>query len=150
MAYIPGASYRKGSYGKTGTVYASRREVKEKPQVSFSYADRVKSEGLSRELAESLIRSFDTAGLAVHPDKPVREKVIRKRREWVPAVLRYNTVPAQVLLEVCNLSNSEDRELIQTREFRQKVAERIVQGIVDYYGNSTASDGMKVALTSGR
>jgi N-acetylmuramoyl-L-alanine amidase len=150
MAYIPGASYRKGSYGKTGSVYASRREVKEKPHVSFSYADRVKSEGLSRELAESLIRSFDTAGLAVHPDKPVREKVIRKRREWVPAVLRYNTVPAQVLLEVCNLSNSEDRQLIQTREFRQKVAERIVQGIVDYYGNSTASDGMKVALASSR
>jgi N-acetylmuramoyl-L-alanine amidase len=150
MAYIPGASYRHGSFGKSGAVYASRREVKEEPNVSFSYADRVKSEGLSRELAESLVRSFQTAGLAVHPDKPVREKVIRKRREWVPAVLRYNSVPAQVLLEVCNLANEQDRELIQTQEFRQKVAERIVQGIVDYYGNSSGSEDMQVAVRSSR
>jgi N-acetylmuramoyl-L-alanine amidase len=150
MAYIPGASYRRGSYGKTGAVYASRREVKEHPQVSFSYADRVKSEGLSRELAESLVRSFHTAGLAVHPDKPVREKVIRKRREWVPAVLRYNSVPAQVLLEVCNLANQEDRKLIQTQEFRQQVADRIVQGIVDYYGNSSGSEEMQIAVRSSR
>ncbi|MDH3255110.1 MAG: N-acetylmuramoyl-L-alanine amidase [Acidobacteriota bacterium] len=147
MAYIPGAKYRSGTYSKTGAVYAARREVKENPGVAFSYAERVKSEGLSRELAETLVRSFEAGDLAVHPDKPVREKVIRKRKEWVPAVLRYNAVPAQVLLEVCNLANTEDRRLIQTRAFRQQVAERIVHGIVDYYGHSSGGEKMQVALT---
>jgi N-acetylmuramoyl-L-alanine amidase len=149
MVYIPGARYRTGSFGKSGAVYASRREFKERPSVSFSYADRVKSEGLSRELANALMRSFEAEGLRVHPDKPVREKIIRKRREWVPAVLRYNSVPAQVLLEVCNLANPEDRELIQTREFRQKVAERIVEGIVEYYGDSASLEEMQIASAGG-
>ena len=43
----------------------------------------------------------------------------------MPAVLRYNAVPTAVLLEVCNLANPEDRRLIETREFRQRVAEAI-------------------------
>jgi N-acetylmuramoyl-L-alanine amidase len=149
MAYIPGARYRTGSFGKSGAVYASRREFKERPSVSFSYSERVKSEGLSRELANALMRSFEEHGLLVHPDKPVREKIIRKRREWVPAVLRYNSVPAQVLLEVCNLANPADRELIQTRDFRQQVAERIVEGIVEYYGDAAGPEDMQIASAGG-
>jgi N-acetylmuramoyl-L-alanine amidase len=134
MAYVPGARYRQGSYGKSGAVYASREEVREKPSVSFSYNARVKSEGLSRELAERVMASFEAKGLAVHDDKPIRDRVVRSRRAWVPAVLRYNEVPAQFLLEVCNLANSQDYELLQTRDFRQRVAESIVAGIADYYG----------------
>ena len=67
----------------------------------------------------------------------------------MPAVLRYNSVPAQVLLEVCNLANSDDRALIQTRAFRQQVAERIVQGIVDYYGDSAQAEDMQIASAGG-
>lgn len=134
MAYIPGAEYRGGSYGKSGAVYAARREVLEKPRVSFSRSDLTRSEGWSRELAQRLIQAFREQRLPVHEYKPIREKIIRNRRSWVPAVLRYNEVPAQLLFEVCNLANQDDRRLIQTQAYRQQVAEAIVRGILAYYG----------------
>src|SRR5262249_47455189 len=46
MAYIPAARMRDESYGKTGAVYAARREFQESPRVSFPWEERVKSEGL--------------------------------------------------------------------------------------------------------
>ncbi len=141
MAYIPAASLTRGEYGKTGTVYEKRREVKEKPRVSYSWTQRTKSEGLSRQLATHLLDSFRSHGLAIHPDKPIRDRVIRCRRcrPWVPAVVRRNAVPAKLLLEVCNLNNREDRRLLETRAFRQKVAEAVVDGIHAYYGESAAA-----------
>ncbi len=145
MAYVPGARYRRGSYGKSGAVYAARKEVREKPSVSFSYSDRIKSEGLSRDLASNVISAFSERGLAVHDDKPIRDRVVRSRRAWVPAILRYNEVPAQFLLEVCNLSNADDLELMKTREFRQEVAEAIVAGIIDYYGDPQPVSDQAVA-----
>jgi N-acetylmuramoyl-L-alanine amidase len=141
MAYIPGASYTAGSYSRSGSVYSARAEYRDRPQVSFSSSERVQSEGLSRDLAQHIIASFRRGGLAVHPDKPIRDKVIRQRRSWVPAVIRFNAVPAKLLLEVCNLANTE------TREFRQRVAEAIVAGIVDYYGDGESSPGMRVAAS---
>ena len=136
MAYIPAASLTRGEYGKTGTVYAKRREVREKPRVSYSWKERVQGEGLSRQLATHIIQNFKKKGLAVHNDKTIRDRVIRCRRcrAWVPAVVRYNAVPARLLLEIGNLNNSEDRRLLQTRDFRQRVAEAIVEGLLEYYG----------------
>ncbi|MCB1034003.1 MAG: N-acetylmuramoyl-L-alanine amidase, partial [Acidobacteria bacterium] len=115
MAYIPDAQLRKGSYSKSGVVYTSRREVREDPEVSFSWKHRVQSEGLSRQLADQIVGSFSRRGLGVHPDQPVRQKIYRGRRPWVPAVLRYNAVPASLLLEVCNLANDRDRQLLTSR-----------------------------------
>ena len=121
-------------------MYASRQEVRERPTVSFTRNERIESEGLSRELAQRIIAGFRSQKLSVHPNKPVRDRIVRRRgRPWVPAVLRYNAVPAKVLVEVCNLANPEDRRLIQTRAYRQTVAEAIVQGIVDYYGSSPSA-----------
>jgi N-acetylmuramoyl-L-alanine amidase len=137
MAYIPAARMRDESFAKSGAVYAARTEVRESPKVSFPWEQRVKSEGLSRSLAKQVITAFEARGLAVHPFQPVRDKIIRDQREWVPAVLRYNTVPAKMLLEVCNLNNSEDRRLLETRSYRQQVAEAIVKGILGYYGQQT-------------
>jgi N-acetylmuramoyl-L-alanine amidase len=134
MVYIPSAQLRGGEYGKTGSVYAARSEYRERPRVSFSRRELLKSEGQSRELARQMVTAFESSGLAVHPDKPVRRQIVRRRRPWVPAVLRYNAVPTAVLLEVCNLANPEDRRLIQTREFRQQVAEAIASGVLDYFG----------------
>jgi N-acetylmuramoyl-L-alanine amidase len=134
MVYIPSAQLRGGEYGKSGAVYAARREYREKPRVSFSRRDLLKSEGQSHELARQLVNAFEASGLAVHPDKPVRRQIVRRRRPWVPAVLRYNAVPTAVLLEVCNLANAKDRGLIETQEFRQQVAEAIAAGVLDYFG----------------
>ena len=142
MAYLPAADLVGGSFGKSGGVYASRKEVQEAQTVSFSRAQRVESEGLSRELAKQIIASFSGRGLPVHPFKPVRDKIIRNNSTWVPAVLRYNSVPAKILLEVCNLANEQDRKQVQTRAYRQKVAEAVVQGILAYYGQEADIPGL--------
>lgn len=141
MAYIPAASLGEDNFGKSGSAYAAFREVQESPFVSLPRARRTMSEGLSRQLAERVIGAFAARNLHVHPFKPVREKVIRDRREWVPAVLRYNAVPAKLLLEVCNLGNELDRNLIQTRAYREEIAAAIVQGLLDYYGKNSGSGG---------
>jgi N-acetylmuramoyl-L-alanine amidase len=145
MAYIPSASMRNDSYGKTGAVYTSRKEVQEEQKVSFPWEQRVRSEGLSRELAQQIVTAFHAAGLPIHPFKPVRDKVIRNKSEWVPAVLRFNTVPAKMLLEVCNLGNDQDRKLIQTRAYRQSVAQSILQGLLAYYGEEDALPRVQIA-----
>ncbi len=134
MAYIPAASLGEDSYGKSGAAYAMYREVQESPYVSLPRDRRTMSEGLSRQLAEKVIGAIAARNLPVHPFKPVREKVIRDQREWVPAVLRHNAIPAKLLLEVCNLGNELDRNLIQTRAYREEIAAAIVQGLLDYYG----------------
>lgn len=149
MVYIPGAEYRSGDYGKAGSVYSSRREVRERPRVSYSSRERVESEGLSRDLAGHILDAFGASGLAIHPDRPVREKVIRGRRKYVPAVIRYNAIPSKILLEVCNLANTKDRALIQTQAFRQQVAEAIVRGILGYYGQAEGAAELLVAVTGG-
>ena len=143
MAYLPEASLSGAAPAHRGGEYASRKEARE-PRYQPSRRELQRSEGLSRDLANHLISAFRDQGLAVHPFKPVREKVIRNRRSWVPAVLRYNAVPAKILLEICNLANHEDRKLLQTRSYRQKVAEAVVQGILGYY-SPPANGGVQVA-----
>ena len=145
MAYLPAADLVGGSFGKSGGVYASRKEVQEAQTVSFSRPQRVESEGLSRELAKQIIAAFSGRDLPVHPFKPVRDKIIRNNGTWVPAVLRYNSVPAKILLEVCNLANEQDRKLVQTRAYRQKVAEAVVQGVLAYYGQEADIPGLQSA-----
>jgi len=132
--YIPNTAGTAGTYGKQGTVFSSRREVREQPTVSFALRERQKSVGRSRNLAERLIGGFRGRDLAVHPFQPVRDRIFRGRRAWVPAVLRYNAVPAKALLEVCNLANDADRKLLQTLAFRDAIAEAVVDGILAYFG----------------
>jgi N-acetylmuramoyl-L-alanine amidase len=133
-AYVPDAAGTAGSFGKSGSVFEKRQEYREQRRVSFPLATRQKSEGLSRELAGKIIDSFRSNRLDVHPFQPVRDRIYRGHRSWVPAVLRYNAIPAKMLLEVCNLANVEDRKLLQTREYRERVADAVVDGILAYFG----------------
>ncbi|MBZ0114168.1 MAG: N-acetylmuramoyl-L-alanine amidase [Thermoanaerobaculia bacterium] len=134
MVYIPSTQLTAGSFGRSGAAYSARAEYREKPRVEYSWRERSQSEGLSRDLAGRVLGALHSRGLAIHEFKPIREKIIRKNSEYVPAVLRYNGIPAKILLEVSNLANTEDRRLIQTQAFRQKMAEALVQGILAYYG----------------
>jgi N-acetylmuramoyl-L-alanine amidase len=134
MVYIPGEKFLAGSYGKKGEPYASRREVREAPRVSFSRRERIEAEGISRDLAEHIVASFRSSGLPLHAFEPIRRNVIRGGREWVPAILRYNRIPARVLVEVCNLNNPEDRDLLRTRAYREAVAGALVEALIDFYG----------------
>ena len=50
-----------------------------------------------------------------------------------------------MLLEVCNLNNEQDRALLQTRTYRQKVSEAVVAGLLAYYGQDAGGTGLQVA-----
>jgi len=139
MVYVPGAEYRRGRYGSASAVYARYREARETPFVSFTREQRERSEGLSRQFAASLIDAFTDRKVAVHPYGPVRERIIRRGRSWVPAVLRCNIVPVQVLIEISNLSNPEDSRSLADPAYRQRVAEAYVEGLARYFAAPSAT-----------
>ncbi|MFN7974405.1 MAG: N-acetylmuramoyl-L-alanine amidase [Acidobacteriota bacterium] len=118
MIYVPGKDFRTSRFSRATGLFASRREVAEAPVVSFSSKDLVRSEGLSRQLAASIVTSFQDAGLAVHKDSPVRDHVIRSGRSWAPAVIKYSQVPAAILEEVCHLNNVPDAKNIRAPTVR--------------------------------
>jgi N-acetylmuramoyl-L-alanine amidase len=135
MAYIPAERFVTGSYAKREDVYLARAEVREHPVVRHDEEESLEAEGLSRDLASSIIASFQSNHLNVHPFHPIRDSVVRDEREWVPAVIRYNLVPTRLLLEVCNLGNIHDRAMMKTRKFRQRMAEAIYEGLVAFYAD---------------
>ncbi len=134
MIYIPGTYYCRGNRGKRGGVYDARAEVREKQFVQIPYKDRVRSEGLSGELAQCIIDSLDRHGIKVHDEKPIRNHVVRGRRSYVPAVIRHNIVPTKILVEVVNLKNHEDCRLVADHEFRERFAVAFVHALKEYYG----------------
>jgi N-acetylmuramoyl-L-alanine amidase len=148
MIYVPGEKFLGGSYGKAGEPYTSRREVREAPRVSFSRRERVEAEGLSQDLADRIVASFRQAALPLHAFQPVRRNVIRGGREWVPAILRYNRIPARVLVEVCNLNNPDDRRLLRSRAYREKVAASLSEALVAFYGGGKGGGGSAEAASA--
>ncbi len=148
MIYVPGEQYRRNRYGYTGPVYARIREAREQPYVSFTRTEREQSEGLSRQFATALLKGFRRRGVSIHPYEPVRERIIRRRRSWVPAVLRCSEVPVQVLIEVSNLSNLADSRLISDPAYRQKVAEAYTDALYLYYGEPLPGSAASRLVTS--
>lgn len=143
MVYVPGEEYRRGRYGNGGARYAKYSEVRQAPFVSFSRPERERSEALSREFATSFIEALQGAEIPVYQHSPIRERIIRRGRSWVPAVLRCNIVPVEVLIEICNLSNNKDSQRLGKPSFRQKVAEAYVEALRNYY------DGAEAPVTAG-
>jgi len=135
MVYVPGAGYRTKTYGFSSKTYMRYAEVREKPTVRFSRNQRVRSEAVSRELADAVVRSFREAGLPVQPYQPVRHRIIRGQQRFIPAVLRGNTVPTKVLVEMVNLSNPEDAELLASARERDRISEGLLNSLLDYFGD---------------
>jgi len=133
MIYVPGEQYRKGHYGFAGPHYRMRKEVREETYVSFTKEQRQRSEGLSREFAAHILEALKMRGARVHPYQPVRDRILRRRRPWVPAVLRCNRVPVEILLEACNINNPTDAQLLTDPRYRQKVADSFVDALLGYY-----------------
>lgn len=130
MVYVPGARYREGTHGYASPDYLRFAEVRERPRVTFGRKDRLRSEAVSRKLASRIVREFRKEGLSVQKEGPVRERVIRGRRDWLPAVLRGNAVPTKVLVELVNLSNAADAGAIARAEYRERLAEALAAAIV--------------------
>jgi hypothetical protein len=64
MIYVPGERYRRGSYACGDPDCRHYAEARGVAAVSFSKSDRVRSEGLSRQLAGHLVRTLRPAGSA--------------------------------------------------------------------------------------
>ena len=73
--------------------------------------------------------------IAVHDDDPVRGRILRGRRSWVPAVLRYTAAQNALLLEKCNLANPQDRELLVDRKWREAFARAVVEGMAEAFNS---------------
>lgn len=111
--YIPGAGYMKALSGE----------------------EAIEGESQSRKLAKAIARSFIDKEISLHPYNPIRNRIIRYRNYWLPAVLKMNMVPTKILIEILNLNNEEDRKNIQNKEFRAKLSEAIFEGILNYFQN---------------
>lgn len=134
MAYVPGAPFCAGAYAQTGRAYSAVREVREQTVVKFTHSERVRAEAVSRRLADSILDGFRGRELPVQEIKPVRDKVVRGRQQYVPAVIRANQIPARVLVEMVNMANSEDAELLATRADRERLARALADGLLAYFG----------------
>jgi N-acetylmuramoyl-L-alanine amidase len=93
MIYVPGERYRRGTYSCREAECARYAEAREVPSVRFDRAERLASEGLSRRFAARVIASFRKSGIGVHPDLPIRDRIVRRGRDWLPAVLRGTRCP---------------------------------------------------------
>ena len=54
-------------------------------------------------------------------------------RRWVPAVLRYNRVPTSVLVEICNLTNEDDRAAAADRPLPGEAGLRLAAGLAEAF-----------------
>ena len=138
MAYIPGAAYRSRTYGFNASKYNKFKEVREKRHVSFSKQSRVRSEAVSNRLANAVIKAFEQEQLPVQPYQPVRNRIIRGRSKFVPAVLRGNAIPTKVLIEMVNLSNQKDAKLLSAAKDRQRLARAVFHSLFLHFGETAA------------
>ena len=134
MVYVPGAKFREGTMGSTSSTYMRFEEVREKPRLSFTRKERLRSEAVSRKLAAALVRELKRSDLPVQAYQPVRDRVIRGREVWLPAVLKGNAVPNKVLIEMVNLNNPEDAALLGRAADRDRLSKALVAGLTSYLG----------------
>ena len=134
MAYVP------SRYLRPTKPYTVRRrdiqryaEYRNHPTVRLGPEFKARVEASSRHLAENILTTLADNDIAVHPYEPVRDRVLRGRRSWVPAVLRYTAAQNAVLLEVCNMSNSEDRDELLSAEWREQFARAVVEGMASAF-----------------
>jgi N-acetylmuramoyl-L-alanine amidase len=133
MVYVPAERFRRAAFSCRDADCRHYEEVREAPVARYGKRERVHSEGLSRQFSSLLLAAFKRNGVGVHPYLPVRDHVVRRGREWLPAVLGGNSVPVKLLVEMVNLNNREDRTLIQDPSYRQAIAESFVQALLSYY-----------------
>lgn len=134
MIYVP------SRYLRPTTPYTVRRrdiqrytEYRNHPTVRLGSDFKARVEASSRHLAQRILTSLDRNQIGVHPYEPVRDRVLRGRRSWVPAVLRYSAAQNAVLLECCNMANEGDRALLQQQSWRELFARSVVEGMASAF-----------------
>jgi N-acetylmuramoyl-L-alanine amidase len=108
-------------------------EYRAHPTIRLGSDFKARVEASSRHMAGAIVASLDRNGIAIHENEPVRDRVLRGRRGWVPAVLRYTAAQNAVLVECSNLANPDDRALMLEREWRERFARAVVEGIASAF-----------------
>ena len=134
MVYVPSRYLRPSEPYTVGrSDIKGFAEFRAHPTIRLGNDFKARVEASSRHMAGSIIGSLERNDIEVHENEPVRDRVLRGRRGWVPAVLRYSAAGNAVLLEVCNLGNPDDRELIIQHEWREEFARAVVEGLAAAY-----------------
>jgi len=136
MVYVPSRYLRPSTYTVSRRDIRQYTEYRNHPTVRLGPQFKARVEASSRHLAEHVVGSLRSNAIAVHPDEPVRDRVLRGRRSWVPAVLRYTAAQNAVLVEVCNMANDDDRALLVDHRWREQFARGVVQGMAGAFSGS--------------
>jgi N-acetylmuramoyl-L-alanine amidase len=136
MVYVPSRYLRPSKYTVNRRDIKRYKEYLNHPTVQFGSEFKARVEASSRHFAENIVQSLADNEIAVHADNPVRDRVLRGRRSWVPAVLRYTAAQNAVLVECCNMANPEDRSLLRSRRWREEFARGVVEGMASAYNGS--------------
>jgi N-acetylmuramoyl-L-alanine amidase len=136
MVYVPSRYLRPTTYTVDRRDIRRYAEYRNHPTVRLGSEFKARVEASSRRLAEHIIDSLDRNRVEVHPDDPVRDRVLRGRRSWVPAVLRYTAAQNAVLVECCNMANEADRALLVDRRWREEFARGVVEGMAAAFSGS--------------
>ena len=135
MVYIPDASLSKGYLQKSGREYRRRREYSDQPRIQLTYKERVRAQKYSGKFAKAICDSLKARGFRLCTSSYIRTYVEKKHSKYVPVQIRWNEVPAKILLEVANLQNSSDARKISDYKYRERYAHAVVDGIIDYFDN---------------
>ena len=133
MVYVPSRYLRPSKFTVDRRDINKYAEYRNHPTIRLGADFKARVEASSRHLADNIITSLEENGLGVHPYEPVRDRVLRGRRSWVPAVLRFTAAQNAVLLEACNMANPEDRALLQKAAWREQFARTVVEGMASAF-----------------
>jgi N-acetylmuramoyl-L-alanine amidase len=133
MVYVPSRYLRPAKFTVDRKDIKRFAEYRNHPTVRLGADFKARVEASSRHLAENIISSLEKNEIGIHPYEPVRDRVLRGRRSWVPAVLRFTAAQNAVLLEACNMANPEDRALLQRAAWRERFALAVVEGMASAF-----------------
>ena len=133
MVYVPSRYLRPSKFTVDRRDIKKYAEYRNHPTIRLGADFKARVEASSRHLADNIITSLEKNELGVHPYEPVRDRVLRGRRSWVPAVLRFTAAQNAVLLEACNMANPEDRALLQKAAWREQFARAVVEGMASAF-----------------
>jgi N-acetylmuramoyl-L-alanine amidase len=133
MVYVPSRYLRPSKFAVDRRDIRRFAEYRNHPTVRLGSDFKARVEASSRHLADNIISSLESNGVGIHPYEPVRDRVLRGRRSWVPAVLRFTAAQNAVLVEACNMANAEDRTLLQKAAWREQFARAVVEGMASAF-----------------
>ena len=66
----------------------------------------------------------------------MRNRIVRGKSKFVPAVLRGNAIPTKLLIEMVNISNNKDAKLLSRAKERQRLARALYRGLFLHFGET--------------